>query len=84
MINALKELKDTVKSAKSEISSLKGELGNLKAELNKIKRQGNPGGPKGGPKPRDDSNLTCYKCGQKGHRADDCPNDAEAKAEAEE
>lgn len=83
--DALKMAKDAkarADKAVEEASTLKGQMTTLRNELNRLKS----GNPNGGGNPAGGSVFkgTCHVCGEKGHRAKDCPLRAEKKAKEEE
>ena len=65
--------RDSLKSVRDELKEAKRDLASVKAELGRVKsNQGPRPGPGGATNPF--ANLTCHKCGEKGHKAADCPN----------
>ena len=67
-----KECMSSVRSATETIKTLKQELNNLKSEVRTLKNRPGSTDTDGSPKPKAGKNVTCHKCGKKGHFARDC------------
>ena len=66
LIAAVKASADSFASVKSSLGDVKSTLGTLTSRVQAIERSSGDGGEQGSGR--------CFKCGQSGHRAADCPN----------
>ena len=85
MAEALKEAKEAAKAAKTEVASLKSEVGSMKAEMARLKTSFSGLRTQGGPPAtgNKDKNMVCHICGEKGHRAANCPTKEKGGPKAE-